>query len=76
MEIRFLEIAQVELDEAVEYYNSESPGSCDQFLLEVLSTLERIRHYPEGWHPFTHILHTSLAVVRHDGSHMVLSTKY
>ena len=26
MEIRFLEIAQLELDEAVEYYNSESPG--------------------------------------------------
>jgi plasmid stabilization system protein ParE len=54
MEIRFLEIAHVELDEAVAYYNSESQGLGDQFLLEVLSTLERIRQYPEGWHPFTH----------------------
>lgn len=54
MEIRFLEIAQVELDKAVEYYNSESPGLGDQFLLQVLSTLELIRQYPEGWHPFTH----------------------
>jgi hypothetical protein len=34
MEIRFLEIAQLELDEAVEYYNSESPGLGEEFLLE------------------------------------------
>jgi len=33
MEIRFLEIAQLELDEAVEYYNSESPGLGEEFLL-------------------------------------------
>jgi hypothetical protein len=37
MDIRFLDIAQRELDEAVEYYNAESPGLGDQFLLEVLS---------------------------------------
>ena len=53
MDIRFLDIAQRELDEAVEYYNAESPGLGDQFLLEVLRTLERIRQYPEAWHPFT-----------------------
>jgi plasmid stabilization system protein ParE len=53
MDIRFLDIAQRELDEAVEYYNAESPGLGDQFLLEVLSTLERIRQYPLAWHPFT-----------------------
>lgn len=53
MEIRFLEIAQRELDEAIEYYNAESPGVGEQFLLEVLSTLERIRQYPTAWHPYT-----------------------
>ena len=53
MDIRFLDIAQRELDEAVEYYNAESSGLGDQFLLEVLSTLERIRQYPSAWHPFT-----------------------
>ena len=51
MDIRFLDIAQRELDEAVEYYNAESPGLGDQFLLEVLSTLERIRHMLETGKP-------------------------
>jgi toxin ParE2 len=46
-------MAQRELDEAVEYYNMESPGLGEQFLIEVLRTLERIRQYPEAWHPFT-----------------------
>ena len=53
MEIRFLEIAQSELDGAVEYYNSESPGLGDQFLLEVLNAIERIKRFPEAWHPFS-----------------------
>ena len=53
MEIRFLDIAQRELDEAVEYYNEELPGLGDRFLLEVLNTLERIRQYPTAWQPFT-----------------------
>ena len=53
MGIRFLDIAQRELDEAVEYYNAESPGLGKQLLLEVLSTLDRIGQYPEAWPPFT-----------------------
>lgn len=40
MDVRFLEVAQQELDETVEYYNMESSGLGDQFLLEVLSSLE------------------------------------
>jgi hypothetical protein len=31
MKIKFLEIAQVELDDAIEYYNYESPGLGDAF---------------------------------------------
>ena len=53
MEIRLLDVAQHELDEAIEYYNVESPGLGDQFLLEVLSAFDRIRQFPNAWHPYT-----------------------
>jgi hypothetical protein len=36
MNINFLEIAQIELDDAIEYYNFELPGLGDAFLTEVL----------------------------------------
>lgn len=52
MKIRFLEIAQIELDEAIEYYNLKSPGLGYKFLLEALNTLERIQRFPYAWHPF------------------------
>ncbi len=51
VKINFLEIAQIELDEAVEYYNYEVPGLGDAFLSEVLDALDRIGKYPEAWHP-------------------------
>jgi plasmid stabilization system protein ParE len=51
MKINFLEIAQKELDDAVDYYNYEPPGLGDVFLTEVLKTLERIAEFPEAWHP-------------------------
>ncbi len=53
MEIRFLEIAERELDEAVTYYNAESPGLGDEFLLQILNALERIRLYSEAWQRFS-----------------------
>lgn len=53
MDIRFLDVAQEEFDEAVEYYNAQAPGLGDEFLLEVLSTLERVRQFPNAWHPYT-----------------------
>jgi hypothetical protein len=55
MAIRFLEIAQIEFDETVEYYNSESPGLGDSFLLEALNTIEQIRLFPKAWHPFSNL---------------------
>ena len=55
MQIKFLEIAQIELDESVEYYNSEHAGLGDEFLVEVLHALERIKHFPKAWHPFNDI---------------------
>ncbi len=51
MEIIFLEIAQIELDEAIEYYNYEITGLGDRFLSEVVNTLNRINEFPEAWHP-------------------------
>lgn len=40
MQIRFLEIAQIELDEAIDYYNYEESGFGGDFLTEVLKSPE------------------------------------
>jgi toxin ParE2 len=53
MKVRFLLPAQYELDEAIEYYNSEVPELGNAFLLETLAVMERICQYPEGWHPLS-----------------------
>ncbi len=47
-EVRFLEIAQRELDQAVDYYNGESPGLGDRFLLEIIETIDRIKRHPHA----------------------------
>lgn len=49
MNIRFLDAAELELDEAIDYYNAEVAGLGDSFLLEVLSAIDRIRNYPLAW---------------------------
>jgi toxin ParE2 len=51
MEFNFLEIAQKELDDAIEYYNYEVQSLGDAFLAEVLNALDRISKFPEAWHP-------------------------
>lgn len=51
MNVRFLEVAGQELDEAVSYYNLQSPGLGDAFVLEVVSAIDRIRRFPNAWHP-------------------------
>ena len=33
MEVRFIEVARSELDEAIQYYNEEQQGLGDEFLL-------------------------------------------
>lgn len=53
MKINFLEIAQIELDEAVEYYNFQLPRLGETFLAEVLSALDRIGEYPDAWQMYT-----------------------
>ncbi len=51
MTVRLLDVAQQELDEAIVYYNGESPGLGDVFLLETVAALDRVRRFPEAWHP-------------------------
>jgi plasmid stabilization system protein ParE len=51
-DVRFLDVAQRELDEAVAYYDAERDGLGGQFLVEVLGALDRIRSHPEAWPSF------------------------
>lgn len=51
MKVRFLEIAQVELDDAIRYYNAEFPDLGDAFLVETLSAIDRVQRFPDAWHP-------------------------
>jgi hypothetical protein len=53
MEVRLLEIAETELDEAVIFYNSEQPGLGADFIVEFVNSLDRIKAYPKAWNPFT-----------------------
>jgi toxin ParE2 len=53
MRIRFLEIARIELDEGIQYYNQEARGLGETFLTEVLKAVNRIGKFPEAWHPYS-----------------------
>lgn len=57
MQIRLLEIAQIELDDSIEYYNSESEGLGYEFLVEALHAIDRIKNFPQAWHSFTDTTH-------------------
>jgi len=50
MKIIFLEEAQIELDQAIEYYNLESTGLGLELLEEILNTLDRIANVPNAWY--------------------------
>ncbi len=56
MKITFLEEAKYELDEAIEYYDLQSPGLGQQFLQEVLNTLDRVASFPKHGIHFQKIL--------------------
>lgn len=46
MNLRFLEPAQAELDEAIQWYANQAPGLGDAFLIEVLAALKLIQQFP------------------------------
>ena len=49
MKVRFLSPANVELDEAISFYDHELPGLGFRFFQEVNSAINRICLFPEGW---------------------------
>lgn len=51
MKIRFLQPAERELGEAVEYYEAQEPGLGFELFEEVWVAIERIEQYPEAWQP-------------------------
>ena len=53
MNIRLLEPAQAELDEAIAWYAEQAPGLGDAFLLETLKAFELIERFPQAWHPLS-----------------------
>jgi toxin ParE2 len=55
--IRFLEIAEIELDQAIHWYGAQAAGLGDAFLIEVLSAADRIVRFPEAWHPLGEGVH-------------------
>jgi hypothetical protein len=63
---RFLDIAEIELDEAIRWYDAQALGLGDAFLVEVLAAVHRIARYPRAWH-----LLGAFAVVDSPGSHTV-----
>ena len=53
MTVRFLEIAEIELDQAVHWYRAQAPGLGEAFLIEILAAADRNVRYPEAWHPLS-----------------------
>ena len=57
MTVRFLEIAEIELDEAIDWYRAQAPGLGDAFLIEVLATADRIARFSQAWQPLGEGIH-------------------
>ena len=53
MQIELLEAAQLELGQAIEFYNKERLGLGDEFLTEILGVLKRIAEHPEAWRGYS-----------------------
>jgi plasmid stabilization system protein ParE len=53
VKIEFLTVAEIELQEAIDYYNHQREGLGDEFEEEVKRTLERIVQFPKAWSPLS-----------------------
>jgi toxin ParE2 len=49
MSVRLLAVAEVELDEAIIWYNGQAPGLGDAFLVDLLRTIGSIERHPDAW---------------------------
>lgn len=50
MKLRFLSIAETELDDAIAFYEDKESGLGLLFLSEIKNTVDRILAFPEAWH--------------------------
>ena len=53
MNVRYLDAADAEFQEAIDYYNSQGTGLGFEFSDEVKSAVARIRNYPKAWTPLS-----------------------
>lgn len=53
MKLTFLDAAQSEFDETIDYYEEQSSALGFEFAEEVEQALMRIEHYPEAWSPLS-----------------------
>jgi len=49
LKFRFVSPANIELDEAIRYYEHQLPGLGFRFYQEVDAAIDRISHMPEAW---------------------------
>ena len=50
MKLRLLEIAAIELSEAIRWYDAQAPGLGARFLSEIRAGGAKILSFPEAWH--------------------------
>ena len=53
MNVEFLEPAYIEYQEAVDFYNLQSKGLGEKFILEIDRTISIIKNYPESFTAYT-----------------------
>ena len=53
MNLSLLPDAQLELDDAVQWYEAQSPGLGARFLSEVIHAFGLIQQFPTAWHPMS-----------------------
>lgn len=51
MRLRFLDVAELELDEAIAWYRDKDTGIADRLVAEVVAARDMIIANPEAWHP-------------------------
>jgi len=49
VKVQFLKLAEAELDDAVEYYNSEQENLGLRFQAEVVRAIDRVMQYPSSY---------------------------
>src|SRR5438067_4287825 len=53
MKVTYLDAADAEFQEAIDYYNEQRAGLGFEFSDEVKDAVTRIRNYPEAWTPLS-----------------------